>query len=130
RLAPGDRWFRVRGATPEDGGLAGLILSGSIQDIDEFRHAQDRNAYLAAVVDSLEKAVIGLDLQGTIIAWNAGATHLLGREGDEVLGQPVAGLAPWVRLDLMPDLFPRALRGETVTGQIVEHRREDGERLE
>ncbi|QDV38195.1 Phytochrome-like protein cph1 [Tautonia plasticadhaerens] len=125
----GDRWFRVRGASPGGDGPV-LTLAGSILDIDELRRIQDRNAYHAAIVESADDAIIGLDRDAAIVAWNGGATRLFGREPAEVLGQPVSALAPWVRLDLMPDLIPRALRGESVSHQIVEHRREGGDRQE
>jgi PAS domain S-box-containing protein len=127
RRAAGDRWFRVRGASPGGDGPA-VTIAGSIQDIDELRRMQDRNAYLAAIIDQSDKAVVGLDLEGRIVAWNPGAGRLFGREEGEAIGQPVSGLAPWVRLDVLPDLLPRALRGETLNGQLVEHRTEAGDR--
>ncbi|RUL89648.1 sensor histidine kinase [Tautonia sociabilis] len=131
RLADGDRWFRARGAIPEAAGKAPPVtLAGSIQDVDELHRALDRNAYLAAIVDAADEAIIGLDRDAAIVSWNGGASRLFGRPAAEVLGQPAALLAPWVRLDLLPDLFPRALRGETVTGQFVEHRRDDATRLD
>ena len=129
RMTAGDRWFRVRGASPGGGGPV-VTIAGSIQDIDELRRVQDRNAYLAAVVDSADDAIIGLDRDAAIVAWNGGASRLFGREAAEMIGQPVSTLAPWVRLDLMPDLLPRALRGESVASQIVEQRREGGRRQE
>src|SRR5690606_34669497 len=129
RTAGGDRWYRIRGSAPTGDGTS-LTLAGSFQDVDELHRAQDRNAYLAAIVDSADDAVIGLDRDAVIVAWNGGADRLFARDGGAMLGQPMASLAPWVRLDVLPDLLPRALRGEAVTGQIIEHRRDDGERLE
>ncbi|MEW4566256.1 ATP-binding protein [Tautonia sp. JC769] len=129
QAASGPRWFRARGAPPSDD-LPIQTLAGSIQDTDDLHRTLDRNAYLTAIVDADDDAVIGVDRDAVVIAWNGGAERLLGRSSGDILGRPLAALAPWVRLDLLPDLLPRALRGETISGQVVVHRRDDGDRLE
>ena len=78
-----------------------VTLAGSIQDIDELRRdpgpqrLSRRHRRLVGGRDHRPRLATAV-----IIAWNGGAARLFGREADEVLGQPVASLAPWVRLDL------------------------------
>lgn len=129
QTAFGSRWFRARGAPPSDDRPIETI-AGSIQDTDDLRRTLDRNAYLAAIIDADDDAILGLDHDGLVIACDGGAERLFEQPSDTLLGQSAASLASWVRLDLLPDLLPRALRGETISGAVVEHRRSNGERLE
>ena len=70
--------------TPE-----GPIVEGFVQDTTD-RHGQEQaSARLAAVVDAADDAIIGIDLEGLITDWNAGATRLYGFERDEAVGKPV-----------------------------------------
>ncbi|WP_169973746.1 sensor histidine kinase [Tautonia rosea] len=125
----GAQWFRVRGAPPsEDRPI--VTFAGSIQDTDDLRRALDRNAYLAAIINADDDAILGLDHDGVVIACDGGSERLFGQPSDIMLGQSAASLAPWIRLDLLPDLLPRVLRGETISGHVVEHRRDNGDRLE
>ena len=73
------------------GALAGWLA------LSRRRTAQERSlasGELAAVRDSAAEAIIGLDLEGTIVSWNAGAEALYGYEAAEAIGEPVSLLAP------------------------------------
>jgi PAS domain S-box-containing protein len=71
------------------GGLAGwLATSGR-------RTAHERSLVsgeLTAVRDAASEAIIGIDLEGTIVSWNVGAESLYGYQVDEALGEPVSVL--------------------------------------
>ena len=51
-------------------------------------------ARLAAVVDSLDDAVLSRTLDGTILTWNGGAERLYGYTAAEMIGQSVSRLIP------------------------------------
>ncbi len=55
------------------------------QVLDE---ADTHRATLHAVVEHTDDAIIGVDLNGTVTAWNGGAERLFGWTAAEVIGQP------------------------------------------
>lgn len=69
---------------------------------------------LAAVVNSCEEAVIAVDLEGRITAWNAAAERVFGYSAEETLGRPAAMLGAPGRMDDGATLIERVRRGERV----------------
>ena len=65
-------------------------------DPPEFRLEgnQDPSWLSAAIVDSSVDAILALDLQGTIISWNAASTKVFGYLPEEALGQSIKLLMP------------------------------------
>ena len=68
-----------------------LVLSSAAKELGARMGAQ---AHLAAIVTSSPSAVVSLSPTGLIRTWNAAATSLFGYEAAEVIGQPMAILAP------------------------------------
>ncbi|WP_433935926.1 PAS domain S-box protein [Sorangium cellulosum] len=58
------------------------------------RRAEEARAFLAALAHSSEDAVIGADLDGTILSWNPAAARLYGHSAGEVIGREVLALYP------------------------------------
>jgi PAS domain S-box-containing protein len=78
------------------------------QEIGEYR------ARMASIVDSSEDAIIGKDLDGTIVAWNRGAEKMYGYSPEEVIGKNVALLSPKENPDEIPHILARIRRGERI----------------
>ncbi|HTA23992.1 MAG TPA: PAS domain S-box protein [Terriglobales bacterium] len=98
-------------------------------DITERKRAEERNACLAAIVDSSDDAIISKTLQGTITAWNRGAQKLFGYSSSEAVGKPMAILLPPERLDEEPDILARIRRGESVDHLETVRVRKDGKKI-
>ena len=86
----------------------------------------DSNAWLAAIVESSDDAIVGETLTGNIVSWNAGAERLFGYTVEEVLGRPVAILAAPDRIDEMPIILDRLRQGQRVDRFETVRRRKNG----
>ncbi len=82
--------------------------------IDDLRRAEADRAYLATIVESSGDAIVGKDMDGVVISWNAGAQRLFGYTAAEAVGRPITFLIPADRQDEEPAILERLRRGETV----------------
>jgi PAS domain S-box-containing protein len=76
----------------------------------------DPKAWLAAIVESSDDAVIGKTLDSIIRSWNDGATRIFGYEPAEIIGKPVYLIIP-------PNLYheEREIIARLVNGERVDH---------
>ena len=71
-------------------------------------------AWLAAIVESSDDAIIGKTLDSRIRSWNTGATRIFGYQPHEILGESVLILFPPDRRHEEPEIIDRLVRGERV----------------
>jgi PAS domain S-box-containing protein len=81
---------------------------------------------LAAIIDSSQDAIIGLDLAGGVTSWNSAATALFGYAAEAMLGGPVARLIPAEALDRESAVLEKLHRGESVEPIETRRRTRDG----
>jgi PAS domain S-box-containing protein len=92
--------------------------------------AQDAAAFLAAIIESSDDAIISKSLQGIITTWNKGAERLFGYSVTEAVGKPITMLIPEDRLDEEPAILARIHSGERVDHFETIRRRKDGTLLD
>ncbi|XYH93882.1 PAS domain S-box protein [Sorangium sp. So ce1128] len=103
------------------------ISAARMNALDEARQkAEEARAFLATVAQSSDDAVVGSDLDGTILSWNPAAERLYGYSAGEVIGQKVSILCPPERAGEAEALFARLRRGERVERFEAVSRTEDG----
>jgi PAS domain S-box-containing protein len=133
RVVIGDRqlYLEGRGTAVRDRDGRPYKWVGLVTDITAARRTEEKLSRLAAIVQSSDDAIVSLDLNGTITSWNAAAQRLCGYAAQEVVGQPVAILAP-AEAELPQDLT-RALeqvrRGQAVRCDRTFTARQGGERI-
>lgn len=87
-------------------------------------------AWLAAIVESSEDAIIGKTLDGIVRSWNAGARRVFGYEPHEIIGRSVRVLIPAELQYEEDEIVARLTRGERVDHHETTRLRKDGSRVE
>lgn len=101
-------------------------LIGSGVDISERRRGEETAAYLAAIVESSDDAIISTDLQGIIRSWNNGAERHYGYTAAEAIGKPLTTLFPPERWSEEPRIRNLIWKGERIEHYETLRRRKDG----
>ena len=87
-------------------------------------------AFLAAIVESCDDAIIGKTLDGTVVTWNAGAERLYGHSAAEMVGHSISVLFPSYRPEELPDILERIKLGQRVERLETVRLRKDGSPVE
>jgi PAS domain S-box-containing protein len=74
----------------------------------------DAKAWLAAIVEDSDDAILSKTLDSIILTWNAGAKRLFGYSAEEAIGRPVTMLIPEDRLSEEDHILSRIRAGERV----------------
>ena len=102
--------------------------SGKAGTDGPLRSAAD--AYLAAIVESSDDAILAKDLTGIVMACNAAAERLFGYSADELIGQSIRILIPPDRQGEEDDILARMARGERIDHFETVRVRKDGRFLD
>ncbi len=93
-----------------------MVGTSSIaRDNSERVRAEEARARLAAIVEHSSDAIIGRDLDGKIVSWNAGAERLFGYPAEEAIGQDGFLLTPPALREEVQERREAASAGKTVT---------------
>ena len=87
------------------------------------------SSFLAAIVESSDDAIIGLDLDGRILSWNRGARLIYGYQPLEVEGESVALLSLPERIDEIRDMLLNLQSGKPVHHLHTIHLKKNGESI-
>ena len=87
-------------------------------------------AWLAALVESSDDAIIGKTLESEITSWNASAERIYGYAAAEAVGRHISMLAPPGYQDEFDELLAAIVRGERITHLETVRRRRDGKLID
>ena len=92
------RWVHERAINSVTDKTAGVVLTGTVQDITELMEAR-RNAEFAEkrnqqMISNLYDGLVVIDDQGMVIEFNRAACCMFGYQRDEVIGKNVSMLMP------------------------------------
>jgi PAS domain S-box-containing protein len=103
------------------------VLAGGM---NEVKQVETRDAWLAAIVESSDDAIITKDLNGIITSWNNGAQQLFGYAAEEVIGKPVSILIPPDRQNEEPGILARLGQGQRIDHYETVRQHKDGTLLD
>jgi PAS domain S-box-containing protein len=83
--------------------------------IDQCSSQQENAlAFLGAIVESSEDAIVSKTLDGIILTWNTAARHLFEYTAEEAIGQPITIIIPRERLSEEETILSRLRLGERI----------------
>ena len=93
--------------------IKGTFIGTTIiaRDITEQQTSKEKQAMLAAIVDSSEDAIISKTLKGIITSWNKAACKLFGYTDKEAIGKHISLIIPIERLDEENTIISRIKEG-------------------
>jgi len=95
--------------------LSGEVVSyiAIKHDVSEQRAAEEAKAFLAAVVESSEDAIIACTLTGIILTWNRGAECIFGYHAEDVIGKQIPMLMPSEKLLHITTIAEQVAQGKS-----------------
>lgn len=87
-------------------------------------------AWLTAVVENSDDAIVSKTLDGVIQSWNAGAERVFGFTRAEAVGSHITLIIPQDRLGEEDDIITRVRRGERIELFETVRQRKDGELID
>ena len=102
--------------------LNGVVLS--LIDISPLKSAEARLQHLSAIVMSSADAIIGIDLQGTIVSWNRGAEEMFGYTAAEAIGRDTTFMCPPGMAEHFDEVLSAILSGQSITQEYQRQRRD------
>ncbi len=107
---------------------AGVIVGASSikRDVSDRNRTAEALARLAAIVESMDDAILAKTLDGRITSWNAGAERTFGFTAQEIVGTSINRLVPEPLQDEERGILARVARGEHVTHYETVRCRKDG----
>ena len=86
------------------------------RDITAARDAERAQAYLAAIIDSSDDAIVSKNLDGVITSWNGAAERMFGYMAADAVGKHISLIIP---SELIDEEY--AILAKVKSGQRVEH---------
>ena len=114
------RWIRGAGyAHRNESGR--IVLVGVVSDITTIKTIEEKQAMLAAIIDSSDDAIISITLSGTITSWNRTAERMYGYTESEAVGRPISILIPESQAEEEKEILEKVSSGILVD-HIETHR--------
>ena len=105
---------------------AGETFALSVRHASPDDAFSDTRSRLAAIIDSSDDAIVGKQLDGTILSWNKGAERIFGYTEGEVVGRKLSLLVPADRKDELDAILEQIRQGRRVEHFETLRRRKDG----
>lgn len=123
-------YLAVRGKAIYDEHGNPVRMTGVSLDISDRKKAEQARALIAAIVESSDDAIVGKDLNGTILSWNAGAERMFGYTPQEIIGRSVNILTSPDRPNEEESILEKIRSGSPVEHYETVRIHRDGSRID
>lgn len=127
------RWIRAKGKVYHGDEVKSSRFIGSVLDVTEQKYAElksrvvaEKQARLAAIVNSSDDVIISKQLDGTITSWNASAERMFGYTSEEAIGQHISLIIPKNRLSEEAFIISQIKKGNKVDHFDTVRKAKDG----
>jgi PAS domain S-box-containing protein len=110
----------------KEAGLSDIPATARAAGGSDGKSEIDAGAWLAAIVENSDDAILSKTLDGIITTWNGGASRLFGYSAEEAIGRPVTIVIPEDRLHEEDHILARLRAGERIDHFETVRRRKDG----
>jgi PAS domain S-box-containing protein len=110
-----------------DGAVVGWVAS--ISDISDRKDTEKALRQFAAIVESTDDAIIGMDLSGAITSWNNAAVTLYGYSAEEIIGKNVSMLIPPEHIQDEREFLEKIHDGERIVHYETMRMAKSGKRI-
>ncbi|WP_343704440.1 PAS domain S-box protein [Chitinophaga sp.] len=99
-------------------------------DITDSKVSEEQSAYLAAIINSSDDAIVSKTLNGIVTSWNKSAERIFGYTAAEMVGQPITRIIPPERLEEEPEILRRISAGARIDHFETQRVTKDGRLLD
>ena len=124
------RWINARGKVHFNRQKQAERFIGTVVDITDAKTAEEKNAKLAAIVDSSDDAIASKTLEGIVTSWNKSAERIFGYTAEEMIGQSILKIIPTDRQHEEAEILSKLRRGERMEHFETIRKRKNGELLD
>lgn len=110
------------------GEFVGVVVV--FRDVTERKRAEHEHAWLAAIIDSSDDAIVSKTLDGIVTSWNPAAMRLFGYQPKEIIGKPVTTIIPPELHAEEVEILARLRRGERIQHYETIRTAKDGRRID
>lgn len=124
------RWILDIGVPRFDaaGSFVGYI--GVAIDVTDLKAAEEVRSRYAAIVESSDDAIIGVDLNGIVTDWNNSAQRVYGYAASEIIGKQICLLTPIDYRNEPQRILQKLLRGQAIRSYETVRQKKDGTRID
>lgn len=129
RLSTGGNEYRFVEDTAyiiRDNSGSPIRIVGKMVDTTERRRGEMAVLRLAAIVESSDDAIVGLNLNGKITSWNKGAEKIYGYAPDEIIGEHVSLIVPKNKTHEIYDILDKIQKNSRIRHYETYRTRKDG----
>jgi PAS domain S-box-containing protein len=96
------------------------------EDVTEIRESGKIKKLLSLIVESSNDAIIGKEIDGSIISWNRAAEEIYGYTREEIIGKNISLIAPYEKRNELENILRQVAEGHGISNLETQRVKKDG----